>query len=57
MVPLTGVKLAGRDGLAVRVYNREAMGGLWKPVRLILSQQEISREQVRALIDVQTQKD
>jgi hypothetical protein len=50
VVPLTGVKLDGNDLLAVRVLNRSAMGGIWKPVRLVLSPQELSVEQVRALI-------
>jgi len=51
VVPLTGVELSGDDLLAVRVYNREAMGGIWKPVHLVLSPEELTDQQVQAMVD------
>ena len=52
LVPLPNEVLQGegRDLLAVRVYNCGGMGGIWKPVRLILSEQELSQAQVEALV-------
>ena len=48
--PLNDVKLRGNDLLAVRVVNTEGMGGIWKPVRLIVSDQKLNDRQVKALI-------
>ncbi len=48
-VPLAGVALHGTDLLAVRVYNRGGMGGVWKPVHLILCDQALTSEQLDAL--------
>ncbi len=50
VVPLTRVKLRGGDLLAVRVYNSAGMGGVWKPVHLILSDQKLTESQVQALM-------
>ena len=50
VVPLKDVKLSGDDLLAVRVINTEGMGGIWKPVHLILSDQELTKQQVKALM-------
>jgi len=60
IVPLAGmgpegravktVDLKNRNLLAVRVYSREGMGGIWKPVHLILSDEQLSTERLAALI-------
>ena len=65
VVPLTGVGPEGRaiktvdlhnsNLLAVRVYNSQAMGGLWKPVHLILSDEQLSAEHLAALVKRQQQ--
>ena len=57
VVPLSDVKLRGRDLLAVRIRNTSGMGGIWKPVRLILGDQELTQQQVKALIELKTAKD
>ena len=49
-VPLTGQKLSGSDALAVRVKNTDGMAGVWKPVHLIASDQELSHAQILALV-------
>jgi len=54
VVPLTDVEVRGRDLLAVRVYNSSNMGGIWKPVRLILSDQELTKQQIEAVIELKT---
>ena len=45
-----GAKLCGKDILTVRVYNSAKMGGIWKPVHLILSNQSLTEQQIPALI-------
>ncbi len=50
VVPLNDMELRGDDLLAVRIRNTEGMGGIWKPVRLIVSDQKLSAQQVKALI-------
>ena len=57
VAPLTGVEVRGNDLLAVRVYNSEGMGGIWKPVHLILSDQKLTKQQVEALIELKTAAD
>ena len=57
VVSLRDVKLSGDDLLAVRVTNTEGMGGIWKPVRLVLSDQELTKQQVKALIELKAAKD
>ena len=62
-VPLAGVGPEGRmietvtlgqeNVLAVRVYNSQSMGGLWKPVHLILSDEQLSSEHLAALVKMQ----
>ena len=47
-------KLRGDDLLAVRVRNTEGMGGVWKPVHLIVSDQKLNDQQVKALIEATT---
>ena len=42
VVPLADVELRGSDLLAVRIMNGEAMGGIWKPVHLVVSDQELN---------------
>ena len=54
VVPLKDVTLRGNDLLAVRVVNTEGMGGIWKPVRLVLSDQELTTQQVKALVELKT---
>lgn len=54
VVPLKDVKLNGNDLLAVRVTNTEGMGGIWKPVRLVVSDQELTRQQVKAMLKLKT---
>ena len=51
-VPLMDLNLRGNDLLAVRVHNSNNMGGIWKPVHLILSDQELTNEQLRELLKV-----
>jgi len=55
VVPLNATTLSGNDLLTVRVISTEGMGGIWKPVRLVLSDQELTKQQVKAL--AQTEKD
>jgi hypothetical protein len=50
VVSLNDVKLRGENLLAVRVRNTEGMGGIWKPVHLIVSDQKLNDQQVKALI-------
>lgn len=49
VVPLAVSSLCGNDLLAVRVLNRTGEGGLWKPVRLILSHQKLGADQIGML--------
>ena len=65
-VPLTGVGPEGRmietvalgrkNLLAVRVYNSQAMGGIWKPVHLILSDDQLNSEHLAALIKMRREE-
>ncbi len=57
VVPLKNLAVRGEDLLAVRVYNAAHMGGIWKPVHLILSDRELTKQQVKAVIDLKTSKD
>ncbi len=57
VAPLTGVKVRGKDLLTVRVHNSGGMGGIWKPVHLILSDQKLTNQQVKALIELESTKD
>ncbi len=50
-VPLEGAGLTGGDLLAVRVYNRGSMGGIWKPVYLITSDKKLTKQQIQAIMD------
>jgi len=34
----------------VRVYNSGGMGGIWKPVHLIMSDQKLTEQQIHALM-------
>jgi hypothetical protein len=66
VVPLTSVGPEGRaiktvdlqndNVLAVRVYNSQSMGGLWKPVHLILSEEHLGSEHLAALVKRQHRK-
>ena len=57
VVPFGDVRVRGRDLLAVRVHNSGGMGGIWKPVRLVLSDQKLTKQQIEALIELETAKD
>ncbi len=57
VAPLTEVEVGGKYALTVRVYNSTGMGGIWKPVHLVLSDQELTKQQVKAVIDLKTTKD
>ena len=50
VVPLADAELRGNDLLAVRILNNEAMGGIWKPVHLVVSDQELNDQQVAAVV-------
>ena len=53
-------RVAGEYGvhlLAVRVLNIGGMGGIWRPVHLILSNQEMTDRQVKAVIELKTAKE
>ena len=52
VVPLNDVKPGGDDRLTVRIRNTEGMGGIWKPVRLVVSDQKLTDQQVKALVVV-----
>ena len=54
---LNDVEVRGADLLTVRIRNVEAMGGIWKPVRLVLSDGELTDQQVKAVIELKTAKD
>ncbi len=51
-VPLDGAGLKGGDLLAVRVYNRGSMGGIWKPVYLITSDKKLTKQQVLTVMEM-----
>lgn len=55
-VSLTDMDLHGNDLLAVRIHNSTAMGGIWKPVHLILSDQAMTSRQLHALIKLRKAK-
>jgi hypothetical protein len=57
VAPLTGVKVRGKDLLTVRVHNTDGMGGIWKAVHLILSDQKLTNQQVKALVELEQTKD
>ena len=52
VVSLNEIKLRGDNLLAVRIRNTEGMGGIWKPVHLIVSDQKLSDQQAKALIEL-----
>ena len=49
-VSLAGLDLSGGDLLAVRVHNGGDMGGIWKPVHLILSDQELTTQKLHEVL-------
>ena len=49
-VDLSDVELTERDTLIVRVQNTDGMGGLWKPVQFIATNQSLSYQQIVALV-------
>jgi hypothetical protein len=49
-VPLSQVGLQSSDILVVRVQNTEGMGGIWKPVQLIATDQALTTRQILALV-------
>ena len=51
-VPLAGLDLHGGDALAVRVKNTNGMGGVWKPVQLVASDQPLTSQQILALVKI-----
>ena len=55
-VSLEGAELRGADLLTVRVHNGEAMGGVWKPVHLVVSDRGLTPDQLQALVGLR-QKD
>ena len=57
VVSLNDVKLRGDDLLAVRIRNTEGMGGIWRPVDLVLTDQKLTDQQVKALITARTAKE
>ncbi len=57
VVSLNDAKLRGDDLLAVRVLNTEGMGGVWKPVHLVVTDQKLNEQQVKALIKLKAAKD
>ena len=57
VVPLNDVAVRGGDLLAVRVHNSGGMGGIWRPVRVVLSDQKLNKRQIEALIELKTAKD
>ncbi|MAE65109.1 MAG: hypothetical protein CMJ18_12635 [Phycisphaeraceae bacterium] len=57
VVPLNDAALRGNDLLAVRVRNTEAMGGIWRPVRMVVSDRELTDQQVKAVIELDTAKE
>lgn len=49
-ISLAEADLRGNDLLTVRVHNSGGMGGIWKPVHLILSDQSLTDVQLRYLV-------
>ena len=49
--PGSGLKRKGENLLAVRVYNRLAMGGIWKPVYLFSTEEEASLHWMLDVLD------
>ena len=54
VVSLNGVELQGDDLLTVRIRNTEGMGGIWKPVHLVVSDKNLNDQQIKVLIGLQT---
>ncbi len=50
IVPLGEIELTGNDLMTVRIKNTQDMGGIWRPVRLIVSHEKLTKQQVEALI-------
>lgn len=55
-VSLEGAELRGGDLLAVRVKSTGGMGGIWKPVHLILSPHSLTEKQLHALLELHRRK-
>ena len=51
--PCTARHCAVEDLLAVRVRNTEAMGGIWKSVHRVITDQKLSDQQVKTLCSEQ----
>jgi len=56
VVSLADVEIRGDDLLAVRVGNTGSMGGIWRPVRMVFSNEELTDRQVKAVIEMKTVK-
>lgn len=56
VVSLADVELRGDDLLAVRVGNTGSMGGIWRPVRMVFSNEELTDRQVKTVIEMKTVK-
>ncbi|MBN1553151.1 MAG: DUF4838 domain-containing protein [Phycisphaerae bacterium] len=47
----TNLRIGGENVLAVRIFNREAMGGLWKPLYLVGSSVDLTAEALLETIE------
>ena len=56
IVELSGMKVSGSDLLTVRVQNGIGMGGIYRPVHLIVSDQELTKQHIDALLKLKTAK-
>ena len=55
-VPLTDVAVRSGDPLVARVKNTGGMGGIWKPVQLIATDQALTPQQVLRLVKLRKPK-
>ena len=56
IVELSGMKVSASDLLTVRVRNAVGMGGIHRPVHLIVSDQELTKQHIDALLKLKTAK-
>ena len=57
IVELSGMDVSAGDLLTVRVRNSIGMGGIYKPVHLIVSDQELTKQHIEALLKLKAASD
>ena len=54
IIPITDIQGGGQDLLTVRVANAIGMGGIYRPVHMIVSDQELTEQHIEALLELET---